>query len=108
MGKRATAELRGRIVRAIAQFAGSARIDEYVQAMADAHRFNLAHPERRIVEPFRILGYHTTACQGCFGEGSVATIAAFGLPGEVQHTACGGSGWANIIGSTAAKPLALR
>lgn len=98
---RATAELRGRIVRAIVEHAGTARTDDYFAAMADAHEFNVLHPDSAIPKPFQILGEHPPACTVCHGEGSRRTqeLVYGAQPRETTCPTCGGSGFRFVYGT---------
>ena len=91
--RRESAELRGRIVRAIVQHAGTARTNEYILAMAEAAQFNRDYPGRMIPKPFRVLGFHPPACPRCNGEGSVAIPAMGLIKVESECGTCYGSGF---------------
>jgi hypothetical protein len=96
--RREVAELRGRIVRAIQQHAGTARTDDYLRAMAEAGQFNRDYPDRAIPRPFHLLGFHPPVCPRCSGEGSVAVPAMGVTKVESDCGSCYGSGFRYVRG----------
>jgi hypothetical protein len=110
--QRLLSEQRGKIVRALAEHAGTARIDDCLRAMIDADEFNARHPERAIPAPFRLLGIFPLICV-CGGEGVVLVrvparlSATFGTSStttceETVCPRCEGSGWTGVYGVGAA------
>lgn len=102
---REVAAQRGRIVRALVEHAGTARMEACAEALADAHRFNEQHPELAIPAPFRIVNRHPPECGDCGGEGTRGRFVD-GADHEVTCGRCGGSGFTDIWGVGAqARPL---
>lgn len=98
---------RGRIVRALVEYGGTAFADQYFDALCDAGEFNQRHPSLAIPKAYAILRYYPPACSECHGESAVAreTVATIGLNGAVVAEigtklcpSCEGSGFFGIAG----------
>lgn len=93
---------RGRIVRALATYGGTAMKDELFEAMADAGIFNSRHPDIAIPRAYAMLGFYPRTCDGCKGEGVVARDTTY-RDGEISIGAiicssCSGAGFDGIVG----------
>jgi len=94
---------RGRIARALVRFGGSALLDDYLEAMADAGAFNAEHPSVAIPKAYKILKFYPAACSECAGEGVRSRGFTTGITGYVEIGGvmcpeCEGSGFAGLIG----------
>jgi hypothetical protein len=100
--------LRGRLVRTLAELAGSANPDAYFAALCDTAEFNRANPMIAIPAAARALGHNNLAvCADCIGEGSrnLAVGASISPSGPIIANfeericmTCEGSGFRGVSG----------